>query len=67
MLTFASGSVKAATRQRTTFGVDAIIGLEIPSASVLKPDLHVKGTDYTENTVPERALVESLQRLSAQS
>ncbi len=40
-VTFASGSVKAATRQRTTFGVDAIIGLEIPSASVLKPDLHV--------------------------
>ena len=24
----------------------------------LKPDLHVKGTDYTEENVPERALVE---------
>ncbi len=26
----------------------------------LRPDLHVKGTDYREATVPERALVESL-------
>jgi rfaE bifunctional protein nucleotidyltransferase chain/domain len=26
----------------------------------LKPDLHVKGTDYTEATVPERALQASL-------
>ncbi len=27
--------------------------------SALKPDLHVKGTDYSEESVPERALVES--------
>jgi rfaE bifunctional protein nucleotidyltransferase chain/domain len=26
----------------------------------LRPDLHVKGTDYTAQSVPERALVESL-------
>jgi bifunctional ADP-heptose synthase (sugar kinase/adenylyltransferase) len=26
----------------------------------LRPDLHVKGTDYTAESVPERALVESL-------
>ncbi len=26
----------------------------------LRPDLHVKGTDYTPGSVPERALVESL-------
>ena len=26
----------------------------------LRPDFHVKGTDYTVETVPERALVESL-------
>ncbi|HUB05539.1 MAG TPA: adenylyltransferase/cytidyltransferase family protein [Myxococcales bacterium] len=26
----------------------------------LRPELHVKGTDYREDTVPERALVESL-------
>jgi rfaE bifunctional protein nucleotidyltransferase chain/domain len=26
---------------------------------VLKPDFHAKGTDYTENTVPERAIVKS--------
>jgi len=38
---FTAGAVKAATRQRTTFGVDALVGLEIPSASVLQPDLRV--------------------------
>jgi rfaE bifunctional protein nucleotidyltransferase chain/domain len=27
--------------------------------SALQPDLHVKGTDYTAESVPERALVES--------
>ena len=27
--------------------------------SELRPDLHVKGTDYTARTVPERELVES--------
>jgi len=27
--------------------------------SALQPDLHVKGTDYTADNVPERALVES--------
>jgi len=26
---------------------------------VLKPDIHAKGTDYTEETVPERAVVRS--------
>jgi bifunctional ADP-heptose synthase (sugar kinase/adenylyltransferase) len=25
----------------------------------LKPDIHAKGTDYTEETVPERAVVRS--------
>ncbi|HTG87476.1 MAG TPA: hypothetical protein VL907_10600, partial [Pyrinomonadaceae bacterium] len=25
----------------------------------LKPDIHAKGTDYTEDTVPERAVVRS--------
>lgn len=28
--------------------------------SALRPDLHVKGTDYTAQSVPERALVERL-------
>ena len=26
---------------------------------VLQPDIHAKGTDYTENTVPERDVVRS--------
>ena len=30
-----------------------------PVLLALKPDLHVKGTDYTAETVPERALVAS--------
>ncbi|MHB8418170.1 MAG: adenylyltransferase/cytidyltransferase family protein [Myxococcales bacterium] len=30
------------------------------AVSALRPELHVKGRDYREETVPERALVESL-------
>ena len=30
-----------------------------PLLSVLRPDVHCKGTDYTVETVPERAIVES--------
>jgi rfaE bifunctional protein nucleotidyltransferase chain/domain len=44
-------------------GVDAVVLFDEQTASellaALKPDLHVKGTDYTAETVPERALVAS--------
>jgi len=30
-----------------------------PLLSALRPDVHCKGTDYTVDTVPERAIVES--------
>ncbi|MBI4552095.1 MAG: adenylyltransferase/cytidyltransferase family protein [Candidatus Latescibacteria bacterium] len=30
-----------------------------PALRLLKPDVHAKGTDYTEDTVPERAVVEA--------
>jgi rfaE bifunctional protein nucleotidyltransferase chain/domain len=30
-----------------------------PLLSALRPDIHCKGTDYTVETVPERAIVES--------
>ena len=31
----------------------------VAAALALKPDVHAKGTDYTEDTVPERAVVRS--------
>jgi D-glycero-beta-D-manno-heptose 1-phosphate adenylyltransferase len=44
-------------------GVDLVVLFDEKTAeallSALKPDLHVKGTDYTPGTVPERALVAS--------
>jgi rfaE bifunctional protein nucleotidyltransferase chain/domain len=44
-------------------GVDLVVLFDEKTAeallSALKPDLHVKGTDYTPETVPERALVAS--------
>ncbi len=44
--------------------VDAVVIFEERDVSevirALRPDVHVKGTDYTPETVPERALVESL-------
>jgi rfaE bifunctional protein nucleotidyltransferase chain/domain len=44
-------------------GVDCVVlfGEQTAEAllSALRPDLHVKGTDYTPETVPERALVAS--------
>lgn len=44
--------------------VDYVVLFEEATASgllaALKPELHVKGTDYTEESVPERALVASL-------
>ena len=44
-------------------GVDCVVLFDQPTAadllSELRPDLHVKGTDYTARTVPERELVES--------
>lgn len=40
-IVFAPGSVTASIRQHTTFGVDASVAIEIPSASVLQPDLRV--------------------------
>ena len=30
-----------------------------PLLTALRPDIHCKGTDYTVETVPERAIVES--------
>jgi rfaE bifunctional protein nucleotidyltransferase chain/domain len=45
-------------------GVDAVVVFEEDSAETLitrlRPDVHAKGTDYTEQSVPERATVESL-------
>jgi rfaE bifunctional protein nucleotidyltransferase chain/domain len=42
-------------------GVDLVVLFDEKTAeallSALKPDLHVKGTDYTQESVPERALV----------
>ena len=44
--------------------VDLVVLFDERDASALlqalRPDLHVKGTDYTAESVPERALVESL-------
>ena len=44
-------------------GVDLVVLFEEKTAEslleALKPDLHVKGTDYTSETVPERTLVAS--------
>jgi rfaE bifunctional protein nucleotidyltransferase chain/domain len=44
-------------------GVDLVVLFEEKTAeallSALKPDLHVKGTDYSADSVPERALVAS--------
>jgi len=39
----------------TLFGTDTVIEL----LTALEPDIHAKGTDYTLETVPERAVVES--------
>ncbi|HEY7204954.1 MAG TPA: adenylyltransferase/cytidyltransferase family protein [Methylomirabilota bacterium] len=45
-------------------GVDAVVIFEEDSADALiarlRPDVHAKGTDYTEQSVPERATVESM-------
>jgi rfaE bifunctional protein nucleotidyltransferase chain/domain len=42
--------------------VDHVLIFDEPNVervlSVLRPDVHAKGTDYTEATVPERAIVE---------
>lgn len=42
-------------------GVDFVTGFEEPTAApllaCLRPDLHVKGTDWTPETVPERDVV----------
>lgn len=44
--------------------VDRVVLFEEPTAEALlkalRPDLHVKGTDYTEDSVPERELVAAL-------
>jgi D-glycero-beta-D-manno-heptose 1-phosphate adenylyltransferase len=44
--------------------VDLVVLFDEPDAvallSALRPDLHVKGTDYTEQSVPERDLVARL-------
>ncbi|HEX4383276.1 MAG TPA: adenylyltransferase/cytidyltransferase family protein [Myxococcales bacterium] len=44
-------------------GVDCVVLFDERTAETLlrelRPDLHVKGTDYTPDTVPERALVAS--------
>jgi rfaE bifunctional protein nucleotidyltransferase chain/domain len=44
-------------------GVDCVVIFPERTAeallAALRPDLHVKGTDYTAESVPERALVES--------
>lgn len=43
--------------------VDYVIIFSDPTVDnllmTLKPDIHAKGTDYTEETVPERAIVQS--------
>jgi len=45
-------------------GVDAVVVFEEDSADALierlRPDVHAKGTDYTEQSVPERGTVESV-------
>jgi rfaE bifunctional protein nucleotidyltransferase chain/domain len=45
-------------------GADAVVVFEEDSAETLitrlRPDIHAKGTDYTEQSVPERATVEAL-------
>jgi rfaE bifunctional protein nucleotidyltransferase chain/domain len=44
--------------------VDLVVLFDEPDAvallSALRPDLHVKGTDYTEESVPEREVVARL-------
>jgi rfaE bifunctional protein nucleotidyltransferase chain/domain len=44
-------------------GVDYVTSFEQPTAAALlealRPDVHVKGTDWTAETVPERAIVEA--------
>jgi rfaE bifunctional protein nucleotidyltransferase chain/domain len=44
--------------------VDLVVLFDEPDATALlgalRPDLHVKGTDYTEESVPERELVARL-------
>ena len=43
--------------------VDAVVVFEEPTVTplleLLKPDVHCKGTDYTVDTVPERAVVQA--------
>lgn len=43
--------------------VDAVVVFDDPDVrrllAVLRPELHVKGTDYTPDTVPERTVVEA--------
>ena len=45
-------------------GVDAVVIFEEDSADALiarlRPDVHAKGTDYTEQSVPERSTVEAV-------
>jgi rfaE bifunctional protein nucleotidyltransferase chain/domain len=45
-------------------GVDAVVVFEEDSADALiarlRPDVHAKGTDYTEQSVPERGTVEAM-------
>ena len=45
-------------------GVDAVVVFDEDSADALiarlRPDVHAKGTDYTEQNVPERGTVEAL-------
>jgi rfaE bifunctional protein nucleotidyltransferase chain/domain len=44
--------------------VDAVTIFDEPTVEeiirTIKPDFHAKGTDYSENTVPEREIVRSL-------
>ena len=44
--------------------VDAVVVFEEDSADALiarlRPDVHAKGTDYTEQNIPERGTVEAL-------
>jgi bifunctional ADP-heptose synthase (sugar kinase/adenylyltransferase) len=45
-------------------GVDAVVVFDEDSADALiarlRPDVHAKGTDYTEQSVPERGTVEAV-------
>ncbi len=59
--------IPAAERAELVAGlgcVDHVIVFEhptvIPVIEALCPDVHAKGTDYTEQTIPERAVVEAL-------